>query len=533
MACSNGSEPKPDSPPHFIVSVGDSVCALYGADSIMCQYSKGGLGDIIPNAWVDTAEFCNGPPSAPDSIDITDFPTGWVSKVIGLAKSQKWGDYCQCKLPPPPPPPFPGGQCDCAIYYVTTQVTATTGGQFGPRTDEVYGPIGGAVAKIIGNNVEFKLICKGPVTWQGCQNSQDYGIGTIANAVNNNVQDNYSIRITNIGIHPAWQDNCGDPPPPPPPPREDEPIPPAPPVPPNLPPAPPPPGPSGPPGPPGPMGDCSQCPPGPKGDQGDTGNTGLRGDSGPIGPAGKDGSQGPMGLSGPQGIPGPAGSSGADGSIGPQGPQGERGTAGTDGLPGPKGDPGLPGKDGLPGPKGEDAVIEYQDYEFEIHQCIDGEEQVVITQLPVIKPDLGGSGVELFQAIFDTIYNRTRTLGCRPTANVPPAIIGSGVSSQLVPVFYIDIDEDVRSVILLITGDLPKGLRKYRLQGVNEDEASFGHIGFATTGPDNSLPSEQATTMSVLTRATLYRIPSTTLVGKVRISLWENLSWTLYDSGER
>ena len=526
MTCPNGSEPKPSSPSNFIIPVGEVICALYGDDSIMCQYLRGGLGQVIPNIWVNTAEFCSGPPNPPDSLSIFDFPIGWTAKVIELAKAKKWNTYCQCKK---------AGPVRCWVANIDP----------GTRYEASH--------YFCATSVEIKPFAKGFAPYADGVNAFVQSIGA----------ESYYDNLTSLvygtpeqPIPPALYNIKGDcqfcggalppgtPPPPPPPdpnnPPPDgdgdgypDPVPPPPP--PDLPPPPPPP-------------QCIECPPGPvgppgiqglKGEKGDKGDAGQIGDIGPRGLPGIAGPKGDIGFQGPQGIPGTKGETGFSGSDGLSGPQGPAGSAGRDGLPGPKGDTGLPGPSGAPGvqgpqgEKGEDAVIEYQDYDMRIHECVDGTEVIVSQQLPIIKPDLGGSGKEMFQAIFDNLYERTKFTGCKRTSQEKPTIIGSGVSSQLVRVFYVDVQPDIKSVILLITGDLPTGLKKYRLKGVNEDECSFGHIGLATVGPDNSLPSEHVSSMSILTRATLYRIPPTKLAGKVRISLWQDLTWTMYDSGER
>lgn len=526
MACPNGSEAKPGSPATFIVAVGDVVCALYGQDSFLCQYAKGGLGQVIPNAWVNTAEFCNGPPSTPDSLSITDFPTGWVSKAIDLAKAQKWNEYCQCIV---------GGNCGCTGNWRIAYRYPNSGPHYVDKAgweQDVLSASSVDVGDPRGNVILVSFSCSG-VT-QGLD-AVSTGVSYLsATFTKNDPNCDPATAPPPPGGPQNPNPNPYSPPPPPPPP-------------PNLPPPPPPPQCIDcPPGPPGPKGDTGLV--GPKGDKGDQGikgeigNVGPRGlpgvsgpqgDIGPIGPVGPTGPKGDTGSSGSQGPKGETGNTGSEGSVGPQGPKGETGLSGPPGPIGPQGSQGIPGEAGMVGPKGEDAVIEYQDYPFAVHQCIDGNEQVAVIPLPVIKPDQGGNGQRMMQAMFDNLYNRTRILGCKPTVNVDPTIIGSGVSSQLVRVFYIDIQPEVRSVILLITGDLPPGLKKYRLREVNEDECSFGHIGLATVAPDNSLASEHVSSMSILTRATLYRIPPTSLIGKVRISLWQDLTWTMYDSGER
>lgn len=112
-------------------------------------------------------------------------------------------------------------------------------------------------------------------------------------------------------------------------------------------------------------------------------------------------------------------------------------------------------------------------------------------------------------------------------------MIATGLSSTTVPVFYADVANDVRSVFVIITGPLPTGLKRYRLVGANEDECSFGHVGFATIAPNGMFAYESEDPVTLLTRATVFRLPETSLPRKIRLSLWQNLTWSLWDSGER
>lgn len=492
----------------------------------MCQYSKGGLGQVIPNAWVNTAEFCNSPPRAPDSLDITDFPTGWVAKAIDLAKSQKWNDYCQCIGDPPPPPPFNGGQCACISYRAVVTYTFPSGG-VGQQTLSLVGPIVGLRTRVRNSGTGTVLEAGGTICINGKPTGDTEWLTVTSTSLA--MPGFASYKFLEISRVDGMPDVCGDPPSPPgnrPPPPV---IGPPPPPPSNLPPPPPPP-------------QCIDCPPGPKGDtgnvgakgdKGEQGNKGLDGLPGKIGPRGADGQIGNTGADGIPGTNGLDGAPGINGAPGQPGSTGQTGATGASGSKGEKGDVGAQGSPGIAGVKGEDAVIEYQDYPIILHECIDGQEVETTQQLPIIKADVGGSGQEMFQAVFDSIYNRTKSLDCKRTANVAPSIIASGVSTDLVRVFYADINADIKSVMLLISGELPKGIRKYRLQDANEDECSFGYIGLAAVAPDNSFASDQVERLSILTRSTLYRIPPTRLSSKVRLSLWQYLTWTLYDSGER
>lgn len=429
MPCPNGSEPKPTSPPNFIIPVGDVICAMYGADSIMCQYLRGGLGQIIPNIWVNTSEFCNSPPNAPDSLSIFDFPTGWTGKVVDLAKSQKWDTYCRCKGGGPVrcwvANIDPGTRYEASHYFCASQVEIRAFARgFAPYADGVN-----AFVQSIGAESYY-------------DNLTSLEFGTPEQPIPPplyNVQGD--CQFCGGSIPP------GTPPPPPVPGPNDPPLPPpgdgyppAPPpsLPPDLPPPPPPPhciecppGAPGAPGAPGVKGDKGDAGavgprglPGLNGEKGDTGAIGFKGDKGDAGEAGATGAAGESGVAGAPGADGAVGPAGATGAIGASGPKGDTGApgpvgmSGSDGAPGldgaigptgPQGERGIIGPQGEKGDKGEDAVIEWEKVTLTRSYCnAQGETVEVPITFDVLRSESGSAAAaytNLFLALGEAVDN--------------------------------------------------------------------------------------------------------------------------------
>lgn len=501
MACPNGTEPKPGAPSSFIVSSADVVCALYGETSVFCQYVRGGL-NVIPNAWVNTAEFCNSPPNPPDSISITDFPTGWVSKAIDLAKSQKWAEYCQC-VGADSSPPFQGGQCPCVSYTVTIRFQDRQDPpQFITRT--AFGPIVKAEIRYGTNGASWGLICAGIVGYTGCTpNSPTYfeigGGGLIG-------PGRISFYITSVVRVDGQPDTCGNPPALGP---QPDPLPPPPTLPPSLPPPPAPP-------------QCIVCPKGDKGDKGDVGPVGLRGEKGDKGDRGD---QGLPGLKGDKGDPG------IQGSPGPAGQQGLPGSPGAQGAKGDQGDQGVPGQAGEKGDPGEDAVIEFEDVPVLVPQCINGVESTIVQNVAVLK-GMNNNGAAWLQLVVDLIGERARINKCKP-APVEPTVISSGNSSPVSPVTYIVVSSEVVSIHLILVGSIPPHIQIYKLAGEVEAEAKYGHIGEAFIAPNGNCSYEASRAQDVWTRHTFFRLSHSQLQKRLRLSLKPGLSWVIFDSGER
>lgn len=415
MACTNGSQKKSTSPDIAILTVGEIICGLYGESSLFCQYSKGGLGDIIPNAIFDVNAFCGSEPPAIPSISITDFfGTGWVEKAISAAKNSKWSEYCECKLPPPEPPPFSGGQCNCVKYIVNATIRFNDG-----STRNIQNTLWGEVISVrcatAGGNgaCQPTYLCRG-FTFNStvCNTLKEYSAASFAGGSQTGSPP--TIAITSISRLDGTADTCGDPPgrqPPAPNPT----IPPPPSYPDNLPPPPPPP-------------QCKVCPsiPGAQGEKGDTGEKGEKGDKGDTGVKGDKGDKGDAGIQGIQGERGADGNRGVTGDKGEKGDKGDAGLPGVDGRDGLPGSDGNPGRDGLPGERGErgepglsikgdkgdrgeqgipgeDAKVEFDTVLVSYDDCTPGGELVSKSiTFQVIKGD-DGSTYDLYRELFQTL----------------------------------------------------------------------------------------------------------------------------------
>lgn len=116
----------------------------------------------------------------------------------------------------------------------------------------------------------------------------------------------------------------------------------------------------------------------------------------------------------------------------------------------------------------------------------------------------------------------------KPLVNKNAEEIFSGVCTLDNPVvFSPEIGLEVVAVVLEITDVRNKALRYYKL-AANQSEAKFGHLGW--TSEDFSADSGGPFCWSM---ETYYSLPKRTKSGRVRISLKPDISFTLWDSGER
>ena len=342
MACTFGTQKKPSSPDYTFLSSGDIVCDLYGLNSTMCEYVRGGFG-ATPNMLVDVNDLCSKPPVSFPPFTFAELlnPTAFIGKVIDSVKAQKWNDLCECKSPPPEPPPFSGGQCACSLYGIEVEIyNFAVGGRWDSLNPQnVFGAITGVTLEFDATDGDTVYVfCRGYAN-EGC-------IAPVKRRLYRTGNPNQSfynqVRVKSITLR-SGSNNCGDPPGNQSPPPNPDPTPPPPPLPPGAPPPPPPP-------------HCKGCPPSPPGEKGDTGATGATGAKGDKGDKGDTGSKGDTGNDGAKGEPGDVGAVGATGVAGDKGDKGDKGDAG---IPGTNGRDGLPGsdgamgRDGLPGIQGE------------------------------------------------------------------------------------------------------------------------------------------------------------------------------------
>jgi hypothetical protein len=125
-----------------------------------------------------------------------------------------------------------------------------------------------------------------------------------------------------------------------------------------------------------------------------------------------------------------------------------------------------------------------------------------------------------------------RSLPC-PALPVERELIASGDSSSTSDIIYIDLADNIRSVLLILTGTLPASISLYRtVDDSSEAQAKFGNIGISIQAPGdaNAAIADQG---FIWTRRTYYQCPPCSLPRKIRLSLKTGLAWILYDSGER
>lgn len=190
------------------------MCALYGLNSTMCAYVRGGLG-AVPNAFIDVNALCGSPPAIVDSIGIGDLlsPGSFLSKALDIAKGQKWSEFCECISPPPEPPPFQGGQCCDVIYRVSITYNFEDGSNVRSKVVDVPG-------KIIGFN-RFYQESTGLIYTNLYSELCDKS-GNFKELDVNGSGRELVFKITSITRPDGLVDSCGDPPgkqPPPPPAR--------------------------------------------------------------------------------------------------------------------------------------------------------------------------------------------------------------------------------------------------------------------------------------------------------------------------
>lgn len=342
MACTNGSKKKPSAPDYTFLSSGDLMCSLYGLNSDMCAYVRGGLG-AIPNAFVDVNDLCSIPPPDVSSFSIGDLlnPAGFINKAVEIAKASKWSEFCECIAPPPEPPPFKGGQC-AGVQYIFNYKGIDSGGNeytsaqrvsYGPLdTKNVYTPNASGANSL----QQFIIFSRDNLGGQ----IQETAATQYFNPTSSIKPYSYLDVIRRLDGLP---DNCGDPSGNQPPPPDPDPLPPPPQLPPGAPPPPPPP-------------HCKGCPAPPAGEKGDTGATGATGATGQKGDKGDTGSKGDPGNDGATGAKGDTGVAGASGIAGVKGDRGEPGTPGSpgiNGIDGRDGSNGSNGNDGATGAKGD------------------------------------------------------------------------------------------------------------------------------------------------------------------------------------
>lgn len=133
-----------------------------------------------------------------------------------------------------------------------------------------------------------------------------------------------------------------------------------------------------------------------------------------------------------------------------------------------------------------------------------------------------------FQSLADIESNQCVYKPANRNANE----LANGLSSPSQRVFYVPINDNVESVILVITGTLPSTLSLYSTSSAGEAQAKFGNIGLCVPAP-GSAPAQIGEPGWIWTRRTYYQVPKCNLPGKsIRISLQPGLNWLLLDSGE-
>jgi hypothetical protein len=266
--------------------------------------------------------------------------------------------------------------------------------------------------------------------------------------------------------------------------------------------------------------------------KGDKGEDGLPGAVGATGSNGADGLPGAMGAAGSDGADGLPGADGAKGDRGEKGDKGDKSTIAiqnitTVGM-------GEPGRAILASGTASDPV-----YDLEIPDSMeivstlvskvvcneDGLPQLIDFAVPVVASRLNNVGA-LYVTLFGEIAKLLLKTACS-VKQLDPALIGSGTSSLDQRVYYIPIGDEIKTVIFIISGELPSSLSIYST--VNETQTKFGNLSLSVGG--NNMDSDPGW---IWTRNTVYRVPETKLAPKsIRINLKPGLDWKLYDSGER
>lgn len=179
-------------------------------------------------------------------------------------------------------------------------------------------------------------------------------------------------------------------------------------------------------------------------------------------------------------------------------------------------------------------VVELEDVAIPLIDCGNFGEVATDTQIVQVLKGVNGSEALLWVYLFNEIFE-VRKYVCEQKKKQPIAatLLASGFSGTGDTITYTDvISEDVRSVILVITGAINKLFQAYKVTAT-EIEGKFGHVGISVAAPNGGKAYLGERAQDVWTRETIYKIPDVNLPKRVRVSLKPGFNWLLYDSGER
>jgi hypothetical protein len=135
--------------------------------------------------------------------------------------------------------------------------------------------------------------------------------------------------------------------------------------------------------------------------------------------------------------------------------------------------------------------------------------------------------LSLFQPLLATECDQ------RKDGDLDPLVLLSGKSDRHNMVFYVPLPKEIVSVYLVITGQIPSSMSLYKTDSTGEVQGKFGNIGISVQ--TTSGWAHTGDPGWCWTRKTYYPIPEPlpSLPTAIRISLQPELSFILFDSGER